>query len=55
LVGTCRLCGVNPLEYLADVIIKLRGGWLKSRLHELLPEKWLAARDRERVSSASAA
>jgi hypothetical protein len=25
------VCGVNPLDYQADVIIKLQGGWLKSR------------------------
>jgi hypothetical protein len=41
----------NPAEYLPDVIVELRGGWLKSRLHELLPDQWQAARDREREAA----
>ena len=55
LLGTCRLCGVNPLDYLADVIIKLQGGWLKSRLYELLPDQWQAARERERTAAVASA
>ena len=53
-LGTCRLHGVDPAEYLPDVIVKLQGGWLKSRLHELLPDQWQAARDRERQASREA-
>jgi transposase len=53
-IGTCRLCGVNPAEYLPDVLVKLQGGWLKSRLHELLPDQWQAARDREREAALAA-
>lgn len=51
-VQTCLLNGVNPEEYIADVLVKLQGGWLKSRLHELLPDQWLAARQRERAAAA---
>ena len=51
LLGTCRLNGVNPTEYLPDVLVKLQGGWLKSRLHELLPDQWQAAREREREAA----
>jgi transposase len=55
IIQTCLLNGVNPEEYMADVIVKLQGGWLKSRLHELLPDQWQAARQRERAAAIAAA
>ena len=42
LTGSCHANGVNPLEYLTDVIEKLQSGWPTSRLDELLPNVWRA-------------
>jgi transposase len=39
-VATCRLHGVDPEAYLADVLFKIQNGWLKSRIDELMPETW---------------
>ena len=44
ILGTCTLCGLDPLEYLRDVLTKLSGRWPQSRLAELLPPNWAAAR-----------
>lgn len=45
LLGTCLLLGVrDPWEYLRDILTKLARGWPQSRLGELLPGPWLAAR-----------
>lgn len=45
LLGTGRLVGIRDLwEYLRDILQKLSRGWPKSRLHELLPQPWLTAR-----------
>lgn len=44
LLTTCALNGVEPWEYLTDVFAKLAGGWKWSRLDELLPPNWKAAR-----------
>jgi transposase len=43
-LATCRLHGVEPQSYLTDVIRKIQNGWPRSRLHELMPETWQAAR-----------
>jgi transposase len=48
--GSCHRHGVNPLAWARDVIEKLQGGWLMSRLDELLPGQWVnpaSARDVE--------
>jgi len=37
---TCALRGVEPLAYLTDILPKLAGGWLRSRIDELLPGNW---------------
>ncbi len=42
-LGTCRLLGINPIEYLADVLPKLARG-CSSDLATLMPEAWLRAR-----------
>jgi transposase len=42
--GTCRLHDIDPWAYLQDVLTKLADGWLHSRLAELLPPNWAAAR-----------
>lgn len=43
-LGSCRLSGVNPLEWATDVLGKLQAGWPKSRLDELLPHVWVKNR-----------
>jgi hypothetical protein len=45
LIETCKLHGVNPEAYLADVLSKLVNGWPNRRLAELTPWAWQAARD----------
>ncbi len=45
LVLQCEIDGVNPYDYLADVIDKVANGWMMSRAPELLPRAWLAARE----------
>lgn len=42
ILGSCTLAGVNPWEYLRDVLDKIANGWPNSRLDELLPAKWKA-------------
>ena len=37
LIETCKLHGVNPEAYLADVLSKLVDNWPNSRLAELTP------------------
>jgi transposase len=39
LVATCELHGINPHEYLADVLIKVHTK-PQSQVHELLPHRW---------------
>ena len=44
-LGTCRLLGINPIDYLAEVLPKLARGWsTESELATLMPEAWLRAR-----------
>lgn len=41
ITATCRLCGVEPLAYVEDVLRKLSTGrWPYARLRELLPDEW---------------
>jgi transposase len=42
LVATCEVNGVNPFEYLADVLPRL-ASHPASRIDELLPHRWSAA------------
>jgi transposase len=42
--GSCRLAGVEPLEYLADVLPKLTRRIRLVDLPSLLPSRWAAAR-----------
>jgi hypothetical protein len=37
LIECCKLCGANPDAYLTDVLTRLVGGHLQSRLAELTP------------------
>jgi len=42
LVDNCIILGINPHEYLVDVIARLESGWPMKRLSELTPANWLA-------------
>lgn len=42
--GSCRLAGVDPVEYLADVLPKLARRVRLMDLPEMLPSRWAAAR-----------
>ena len=42
--GSCRLAGVDPAEYLADVLPKLTRRIRLLDLPSLLPSRWAAAR-----------
>lgn len=43
LIETCSRCGINPREYLTDVLQRV-GSHPQSRVAELTPRGWLAAR-----------
>ncbi|MBB6253396.1 IS66 family transposase [Nitrospirillum iridis] len=43
LIETCKLQGVNPEAYLADVLTRLVDGWPNARLVELTPWAWAEA------------
>jgi transposase len=40
LVETCKLNGVDPQRYLADLLTRLVDGWPQSRIDELMPWCW---------------
>jgi hypothetical protein len=42
-VQTCRNLGINPQEYLEDVLRRIMGH-PAHRIQELLPDLWLAAK-----------
>jgi transposase len=46
LVATCEARGINPFEYLKDVLARVQDH-PASGIHELLPSAWIAARDEE--------
>ena len=50
LIETCKLIGVEPHSYLADVITKLVNGHLNSKIDELLPWAYAAAQELRRVA-----
>lgn len=43
LIESCKLNGVDPQAYLADVLVKLVNLWPASRIDELMPWAWAAA------------
>ena len=51
LVETCKLHGVDPQAYFADVLTKLVNLWPESRLDELLPWAWATSRRTNRVAA----
>ena len=52
--GSCRLAGVDPLEYLANVLPQLTGQIRLRDLPALLPSRWAAARAAERAAATPA-
>jgi transposase len=42
LIETCKLNGVNPETYLAELLTRLVNGWPQSRIDELMPWHWAA-------------
>ena len=44
LIETCKLNGVNPQAWLTDVLTRLVNNWPNSRLDELMPWAWSAAK-----------
>ncbi len=44
LVETCKLNGVDPQRYFADLLTRLADGWPQSRIDELMPWHWAAAK-----------
>jgi transposase len=51
LIETCKLHGVDPQAYFADVLTKLVNLWPKSRLDELMPWAWKASRTTNRLAA----
>lgn len=52
LIETCKLHGVNPEAYLADVLGKLVDNWPNRRLAELTPWAWQAAQSTPALAAA---
>jgi transposase len=48
LIESCKLNGVDPETYLADVLARLVNLWPNNRLDELLPWAWAANRQPEK-------
>jgi transposase len=48
LIETCKLNGVDPETYLADVLTRLVNLWPNNRLDELLPWAWAKSRQPEK-------
>jgi hypothetical protein len=44
ILGSCRLAGIDPLEYLRDVLPRMTGKVRLAELSALLPSRWAAAR-----------
>ncbi|HID44933.1 MAG TPA: IS66 family transposase [Chromatiaceae bacterium] len=51
LIGGCELNGIDPWSYFNDVLAKLAGGWPQSRIAELTPANWAAARQTQTTAS----
>jgi transposase len=51
LIETCKLHGVDPQAYLADVLARLVNLWPNNRLDELLPWAWAAARQQRKLAA----
>ena len=47
LIETCKLNGIEPQAYLADVLVRLVNLWRNNRRDELLPRTWAATREQQ--------
>ncbi|MBU6299453.1 MAG: IS66 family transposase [Alphaproteobacteria bacterium] len=47
LIETCKIGGIDPQSYLADVLARLVNLWPNNRLDELLPWTWAKARQHQ--------
>ena len=52
LVQTCRNLGINPQEYLEDILRRIMGHPAQ-RIQELLPDLWLAAKQKDAATRAA--
>ena len=52
ILGSCRLAGVNPREYLADVLPRLARGIRLRDVGKSIPVRWQTARARSEPASA---
>jgi len=43
-IESAKLHGIEPFDYLRDVLDKLGAGWPMRRLDELMPDRWAAER-----------
>jgi transposase len=51
ILGSCRLAGIDPIEYLHDVLPRMTGKVRLLDLPQLLPSRWAAARAAARAAS----
>ncbi len=54
LIETCKLHGVDPQTYFADVLTKLVNLWPEARLDELTPWAWAAQQSADRLAAFAA-
>lgn len=41
IIATCRLCGVEPMAYVTDVLSKIEAGtFTHGQLRDILPDQW---------------
>ena len=45
LIETCKLNGVNPQAYFADLLTRLVNGWPQNRIEELMPWNWATSKN----------
>ncbi len=50
-IETCKMNGVEPQAYIADVIAKIAADWPASRWDELMPWNWKATEERARLAA----
>jgi transposase len=51
LIESCKLAGVDPQAYLADVLTKLVNLWPASRIDELMPWAWAAVHSAKKLAA----
>ena len=51
LIETCKLNGVDPQAYFADVLTRLVDLWPAARLDELMPWTWAAGLARDKLAA----